>query len=61
MQTVPVYEWQLDGRGVGLGTKVEFDYWASEGVLADGTTLGDVLGYEPAANDETRKAQWGAA
>jgi hypothetical protein len=61
MQTVPVYEWLLaDGTPFGCGTKVEFDYWLSEGVNEADSRLGDIMGHEPASEDERRKLAWAA-
>jgi hypothetical protein len=59
---VPVYEWlDEDGRPSGCGTAVEMEYWKAEGVFREGEKLGKVLCYEPASEDERRKAAWGIA
>lgn len=56
-KVVPVYDWLQDGHSIGLGTKVELDHWTAAGVMK-GVTLGAVLDYEPASEDEKRKAVW---
>lgn len=60
-QTNAVHEWTLaDGTATGLGTEAEFNHWKSEGVLSEETSLGRVLGYEPASLDAERAARWAA-
>jgi hypothetical protein len=55
---VNVYQFELeDGTVAGCGTKVEFEYWASQGLL-DGHKLGCVIGQEAAACDVQRQAAW---
>ncbi len=62
MAQVAVYEWVgPDGTGLGCGTRVEFDYWQSQGVIADDDKLGELLTHEPADQDAKRIAAWGIA
>ena len=59
MATIPIYEFLEDGNVVvGCGSQLEHDYWTAEGVFV-GQTLGKVLGYEPASEDDKRKMAWG--
>lgn len=59
---VKVYEWQFtDGTVFGCGTKCEFDYWQSEGIVDPDAVLGKVICNEPASEDERRKVLWGLA
>lgn len=58
---VNVYEWVLaSGKGFGCGTKVEFDYWAAQGVNPEGSRLGKVISQEPESEDARRKIAWAA-
>ena len=57
MRMVEVYEWIADGSVIGCGTKVEFDHWQD---AMPGATLGKVIAYEPAAEDERRQIAWAA-
>lgn len=57
---VPVYEWFDGDVEIGLGTELEFNHWRAEGVLGETARLGDVLGQEPASEDEKRMALWAA-
>jgi hypothetical protein len=41
------------GVPMGCGTKIEFDKWSDAG-----DQLGDIIAYEPASEDERRKAAW---
>lgn len=62
MAMVPVYEWVLsDGTAFGCGTRVEFEYWLSQGVNPEGSALGAVIAQEPAACDDRRRKAWGVA
>jgi hypothetical protein len=56
--TVEVFDFMLHGRGIGCGTKFEFEYLKAEGILPEETALGEVIGCEPASEDERRKAAW---
>ncbi len=49
MTPVSIFEWFADGNLIGCGTKAEFDYWISEGVVSPDATLGKVIGYQPSA------------
>lgn len=56
---VDVFNWiDAEGQEVGCGTAFELSHWQAEGVEDDSTTLGDVIGQEPAYCDENRKALW---
>lgn len=59
MAQVPVYEFlTASGTLVGCGTQVELDYWsANDGPMA-GFRVGKIISYEPASEDERRKAAW---
>lgn len=54
----PVYEWTLDGRPMGCGTRVELAHWKAEGVEDRRTRLGKIVGHEDPAADEHRLAEW---
>lgn len=59
---VEVFEWAYtDGTVFGLGTKLEFDYWKSEGVVDPEAVLGKSMGFEPASEDDRRRKCWGLA
>jgi len=58
---VPVYNFLLtDGTLTGCGTAAEFAHWNEMGIFGEGARLGDVIGQEPAANDDARRIQWAA-
>lgn len=54
MAQVPIYEFlTAGGAPMGCGTQVEFDKWSDEG-----DRIGKIIAYEPASEDERRKAAW---
>jgi hypothetical protein len=59
--SVPVYDWVLDGVTFGCGTKLEFDYWNNEGVNPKELQLGGIITYENPAEDQKRLKLWGIA
>lgn len=61
MATIAVYEWLAgDGTGLGCGTKVELEYWQSEGVIDADASLGRTIAHEPASEDARRQLAWAA-
>lgn len=62
MESIAIYEWEFsDGQSFGCGTKCEFDYWQSEGIVDPEARLGKVISYEPQSEYDRRKAMWGLA
>lgn len=58
---VSVYEFTCAGVVTGCGTKVEFDYWTSQGVFPEGSAIGREIASENASEDAARKQAWGIA
>lgn len=56
---VAVHAWRdPSSHWIGQGTRLEFDHWRAEGVIGDDVQLAELLGHEPASEDERRKAAW---
>ena len=60
MTTVPVYDFvYADGTAFGCGTALELRYWQQEGIIDPEARIGNLIGHEPASEDERRKTCWG--
>lgn len=60
MATVSVYDFVFaDGSSFGCGTELELRYWQREGIIDPDARLGELIGQEPASEDDRRKSCWG--
>lgn len=56
---VPVHTWRhADGHWHGQGTALEFEHWRAEGIIPDDVEPAELLGHEPASEDDKRRKAW---